>query len=45
MRADSGLRQNRRQQLAMVDADDEIVEPQLRQRIRHRRAQLRFDNR
>jgi hypothetical protein len=45
MCADARAPQNRRQQLAMVDTDDEIVEAKLDQRIRHRCAQLRFDSR
>ena len=42
---DAGGAQHRRQQLAVIQPDDEVGEPELGQRVGHRRAQLRFDDR
>ena len=42
VRGDARAREHRRQQLAMVDADDEIIESKFDERIRHRPAQLRL---
>ena len=43
--ADADDVEHRRQQLAVVQADREVGETQLRQRVGHRRAELRLDNR